>query len=406
MLSRRRRAVVWGLIVLASVIGLISILTTWVDRQALDADSWRKASADLIEDQEVRDALSVYLVDQLYTNVDVGAALAERLPANLKPAAAPIAGALRQPATDAVDRLLEAPRIQQLFINASSLAQEKLVNVLEDKTGAGISTGDGTVTLDLRELLLSLATTLGLPGTRIEQLPPDAGQVTVMQSDQLSAAQSAVRGIRVLSAWLLVLVVGMFALAVFLAKGERRETLRNVGFAWVLIGLIVLVVRRAAGNAVIDALTQPASEESGKRAWLIGTQIMGQIGWAVVVYGAAMIAGALLAGPHGWARWLRDRIAPVLNDRPGIAWATVARPVPGARRLGPDARVPDALGRRAAGGAHRRRRPRTPPPDAGGARGARRRGFAYRAGSEGCPRLTRTARPDPIRSRCCAPAPM
>ena len=324
MLSRRRRAVVWALIILASVIGVVSILTTWVDRQALDADSWRNASADLIEDQEVRDALSVYLVDQLYTNVDVGAALSERLPPNLKAAAEPIAGALRQPATDAVDRLLEAPRIQQLFVNASSLAQEKLVNVLEDKTGAGITTGDGTVTLDLRELLLSLATTLGLPGTRLEQLPPDAGQVTVMQSDQLAAAQSAVRGIRVLSAWLLALVVGMFALAVFLAKGERRETLRNVGFAWVLMGLIVLVARRGAGNAVIDALAQPASEGSGKRAWLIGTQILGQIGWAAIVYGAAMIAGALLAGPHRWARWVRDRIAPVLNDRPGLAWAIVA----------------------------------------------------------------------------------
>ena len=310
MLSRRRRAVVWALIILASVIGVVSILTTWVDRQALDADSWRNASADLIEDQEVRDALSVYLVDQLYTNVDVGAALSERLPPNLKAAAEPIAGALRQPATEAVDRLLEAPRVQQLFVNASSLAQEKLVNVLEDKTGAGITTGEGTVTLDLRELLLSLATELGLPGTRIEQLPPDAGQVTVMQSDQLAAAQSAVRG--------------MFALAVFLAKGERRETLRNVGFAWVLMGLIVLVARRGAGNAVIDALTEPASEESGKRAWLIGTQILGQIGWAAIVYGAAMIAGALLAGPHRWARWVRDRIAPVLNDRPGLAWAIVA----------------------------------------------------------------------------------
>jgi len=321
---RKRSFLIWAAIVAASVIAIVSILTTWVDRQALDADSWRTASADLIEDQEVRDALSVYLVDQLYTNVDVGAALSERLPPNLKAAAEPIAGALRQPATDAVDRLLEAPRIQQLFVNASSLAQEKLVNVLEDKTGAGITTGDGTVTLDLRELLLSLATTLGLPGTRLEQLPPDAGQVTVMQSDQLAAAQSAVRGIRVLSAWLLVLVLGMFALAVFLAKGERRETLRNVGFAWVLMGLIVLVARRGAGNAVIDALAQPASEGSGKRAWLIGTQILGQIGWAAIVYGAAMIAGALLAGPHRWARWVRDRIAPVLNDRPGLAWAIVA----------------------------------------------------------------------------------
>jgi phage gp46-like protein len=48
-----------------------------------------------------------------------------------------VAGALRQPSTDAVNRLLDAARVQQLFVNASSLAKQKLVNVLENKTGAG-----------------------------------------------------------------------------------------------------------------------------------------------------------------------------------------------------------------------------------------------------------------------------
>ena len=59
----RRRALVWTLIVLASLIGLGSILTTWVHRQMLDNQSWKDASARLIENPEVQNALSVFLVN-------------------------------------------------------------------------------------------------------------------------------------------------------------------------------------------------------------------------------------------------------------------------------------------------------------------------------------------------------
>ena len=42
----------------------------------------------------------------------------------------------------------------------------------EGQDGQGITTGNGTVTLDLRELLIRVAQKLGLPGTRLQQLPP------------------------------------------------------------------------------------------------------------------------------------------------------------------------------------------------------------------------------------------
>src|SRR4051812_43607210 len=226
----RRRALVWTLIVLASLIGLASILTTWVHRQMLDNQSWKNASARLIESPEVQNALSVFLVNELYDNVDVGSGLEQRLPDNLKPLAPSVAAALREPATNGVKRLLEAPRVQQLWINASAVAQEKLVNVLEDKTGHGISTGDGVVTLDLSQLVTEIGTELGLPESALAKIPPDTGVITVMRSDQLSAAQTAVQAVRVLSSALLVLVLALFALAIYLARGERRETLRNVGF--------------------------------------------------------------------------------------------------------------------------------------------------------------------------------
>jgi hypothetical protein len=49
-------------------------------------------------------------------------------------------------------------------------------------------------------------------------------------------------------------VSSLFALAIYLARGERRQTIRNIGFAFVLVGLTVLAVRRLAGNVAIDAL--------------------------------------------------------------------------------------------------------------------------------------------------------
>ena len=113
----------------------MSILTTFVNRQLLDNGSWNKASAKVIQDPQVRSAVATQLVNQLYNNVDVAAQLQTRLPKNLQQLAAPAAGALREPATKAVEYLLAQPRFQQLFVDASTVAHQKLVNVLENKTG-------------------------------------------------------------------------------------------------------------------------------------------------------------------------------------------------------------------------------------------------------------------------------
>jgi len=137
-----------------------------------------------------------------------------------------------------------------------------------------------------------------------------------MRSDQLSTAQTAVRAVKLLSVWLLVLVLVLYALAIYLAKGVRRRTLRNVGFALVLVGVVVLVVRRVAGNYAIDALTSPTYRGTVHDVWLIGSSILGEIGRATILYGLVAAAGAILAGPTAWALAARRFVAPTLNRRP------------------------------------------------------------------------------------------
>jgi hypothetical protein len=59
-MSTRRRALIWILIVAASLLAIGSALAVWVDRQMLGEEAWKDASTELIEDPAVREAVSVY----------------------------------------------------------------------------------------------------------------------------------------------------------------------------------------------------------------------------------------------------------------------------------------------------------------------------------------------------------
>ena len=321
-IGRGRKITVWILIVLATIIALVAILTTWVRRQMLNDNSWRKASQNLIQDQEIRDSLSVYIVNQIYENVDVAAALKAKLPENLKPLAEPLAGSLRQRASNGISTILAQPRVEQLFVNASSLAHDKLVNVLEDNTGHGISTGNGTVTLDLHEVIMNVGQKLGIPQQALDKLSAQAGVITIMKSDQLSTAQNGVHALKVLSVWLAIAVLALYALAVFLARGIRRQTIRNIGWGLLIVGIIVLIVRRVMGNYIVDQLSSPGYERSTHNAWLIGTSILGEIGKAILMYGLITVLGAMLAGPTRIGTKVRGWLAPTLNDHQGVVWAS------------------------------------------------------------------------------------
>ena len=219
--------------------------------------------------------------------------------------------------------LLQRPRVQQLFIQASSIAHQKLINVLENKTGYGISTGSGVVTLDVHQMIVEIGTELGLPQSALAKLPATAGNLTLMKSDQLSAVQAGVQATRVLSAWLLVGVLVLYGIAIWLARGARRATLRNAGIGLALVGLLTLVLRQLLGNYITTSLAQPGYQPATHRLWLIGTSILGQIGAAAILYGAIAALGAVLAGPTAPAVWLRQRLAPVLNEKQGIVWGVV-----------------------------------------------------------------------------------
>jgi hypothetical protein len=325
---RAHRKLGLALIVVASVLSFLAIFAVWADRQLLNTDNWTETSSELIENDAIRTQVSTFLVDELYTNVDVKGELEQVFARVLGPAGAdrlagPAAGALRTAADRGVDALLARPVPQQVWENANRRAHERLLFVVEGG-GDVLSTSGGDVTLDLSALLSQTQSNLGVGGRVQEKLPEGAAQIVLFKSTQLELAQDAVKLLKTLAIVFVLLALALFALAIFLARGWRREALRACGIGLLFAGAAGLLARTLAGDAVVDALaTTEAVRPAAEAAWSIGTSLLQQVATATLIYGVVIVFAAWLAGPTAWAVGTRRGLAPYLRE-PRFAWGGYA----------------------------------------------------------------------------------
>ncbi len=312
------------LVVLATILAVVSTMTTWVRSQALDTDQWVEVSSDLLSEPEVQQALALYISDQLFTTVDVAGELESVLPENLTGLAGPLAGALRGPTTDAIEKIIASSRFQSVWQNANRRAHEAAVRILRDDTRDSISTADGEIVLDLGTAVRNLGEQIGLPTAALDRLPDDVGQITVVQSDELSDLQNAVKLLDFTTWFLFFVVVVMYVAAVYLAVGRRRQMLRTVGISLILGALSLLLIRAVGIRTSVEAFVQDATNK--QLAELVGsvmTELLRQMAWTGIVYGVLIIAFSAVLGPYRWAVASRRWIANVAESTAAIVGISV-----------------------------------------------------------------------------------
>jgi hypothetical protein len=283
------------------------VFAIWANRQALENDTWTETSTELLEDPDIREAVADFMVDQLFANVDVQAELAQTLPPRLQPLAGPAAGALRGLADRLANEALQRPRVQELWEEANRNAHQTFINVVEHDA-------EEDVTLDLGAIVGDLGQQLGVDVSA--KIPPGSAEIEIVKQDQLSGVQTAVKLLRGAAVFLLVLALVLYGLALYLSRGWRRQVLRSIGFAFILIGVAVLAIRSFAGDALVDSLASTeAAQPAVSSVWEIGTSLLADQGGATIFYGLFILIGAWLAGPGGIARDARRAIAPILENR-------------------------------------------------------------------------------------------
>lgn len=309
----------------ATLLAVFAIFAIWANRQLMNPHNWSKTSTALLQKQTVRDALSAYLVNQLYDNVDVAKELQSGLPPRLEPLAGPLSGALHGVAEQAAGRALENPQVQNLWQKANFAADQTLVRIIKGG-GSRVNINGGTVSLDLRTIVAGLAADLGLPPAIADKLPPSVATLKVVSSSQLGLVRNLAKALHTLALVLTILLFLLYALAVWLAAGHRRSTLMQVGGSLVLAGLLVLVGRKIGQGQLVSALTSDASLEPAiNDSYSVATSLLVQVATSAIIIGIPVILSAWIAGPAHWAVSFRRYVAPYLRERPQLAyWVTAA----------------------------------------------------------------------------------
>ena len=193
--KRRRRVLVWSLIVVASVLLVFSLTANWVQRAVLDTDQVVDTTDEILADEDVQEALSIYLVDQVYASVDVQGEIEAKLPKEAKALSAPVAAATRQIALSVSQKALAAPRVQELVSLAVRRSHGQFVRLIEDKNEYVATTG-GAVTLEYGDLVADLATRLGVDPATIAKLQSVVQEVSTDLKQRLTTTQTRIKSAR------------------------------------------------------------------------------------------------------------------------------------------------------------------------------------------------------------------
>jgi hypothetical protein len=303
------------LTLVAILLALVGMVGFYVEHTALDEDGFEAISRQMIENDEIRTQVAAKSVDTLFENVDVEAAIAERLPPAQQRLAPVLAGLARSGADRAADAALERPRVQTVWVETTTATQRQLVRLLDDDT-TFIQTEGGAVVLDLRPIVIELGDQVAVIGEVAERLPESSGKIAIIDESQLETAQTITKVLRAVADWMWLLALVVAALAVWLARGRRRLELRALAIGVLVVGLLLLAVRRFAGDYLVDSLVKDdAVKPAGHEAWSILTQTLADRAWVWIILGVVTLLGVWFVGDTDRAAQARHAAAPALENR-------------------------------------------------------------------------------------------
>ena len=281
---------------LATIFGIAGGFAVWVNRQALNTSNWASTSGKILANQRVQTALSAYLVRQLFANVNLSADLKQicrRSCSRCGSGRGRVAAARR---SGGAETACQSPGAGRLGSGQHCRAQRASEGAERRRTGR-LNQLRGRDPQP-HQLVTQLAATLGISSqvaavqSKLQgstgaaakataqnklgiTLPSSSGQLVILRSNQLKTAQDIANAVKHLAIVLPAIAILLFALAVYLARGRRRRTLRTSGWCWVLIGVVLVLIRRVAGDAIVNGLVKVSSNKPAVHdVWNIATSLL------------------------------------------------------------------------------------------------------------------------------------
>jgi hypothetical protein len=269
--SRLRRVLIWVLVVLSCLAVVITGVTWWAHYTVMNTDGYMKIVGPIGKDPAAIQNLSQYISGEIVKTTDLQTRISDALPSQVQVLSGPITAYVQDFITKSANKILSTPKAYELWLQINRITHEKVVALLRGETN-GVYVQGSDVKLNLLPLVSQVLVWVDqkLPGGLSSKFTPpvitadmspeqgiqevanwsgkplssDFGQITMLQSDALGPAQTAVKWFDRLM-WILPLITAaLMALTIWLSRRRGRTAIAlGIGAAIAIFITRVIILR-------------------------------------------------------------------------------------------------------------------------------------------------------------------
>ncbi|WP_230210313.1 hypothetical protein [Streptomyces kaniharaensis] len=270
------------LIVVASVLSMLAVLSTWIADTVTDTDRFVATMGPLASNPDVQKAVSSRITNVVVQQIDVPSLVNQlsqvATQAGVPPQAASLIGSLSGPIGSGltsligtvVNKVVASDAFATVWTNGLRAAHSSIEKALTGQGGGAIQLSNNEVMIDVGPAVDKIKTQLVESGFGLAaKIPEVHTSITVFASSDIAKIRTYFRLLEILGNWLPVIAVLIAAGGVYLAVNRRRAligTAIGVAVAMLVLGIAVAVFRSffldhlpstaspGAAGAVYDAL--------------------------------------------------------------------------------------------------------------------------------------------------------
>jgi hypothetical protein len=316
--ARTRRVISWILIVLASLLIPISVISAWAIRTVTNTDQYVTTMAPLARNPVITDQLANRATDALFSSKVVQNKVTDLLPSKAKPLVVPITQEVKSYAHGVALKFFESPQFGKLWDTLNRQSHGAVVDILEGKTsplldklekGGAVVVNVAPAVNDIIAKLNQRGVTLFNPLRAIDDSAQHGVGITIVSKQQVDKYSGLFNAIVELG-WavpIAALVIGILAIAVAV---ERRKALLRASVGVALVTLLFLAALSAGRNFFLrEASSLSLRQDVAGAVWdTLLRFLKTDFRWMLLV----SVIVALLAwvfGPARYAVWIRTHVA-------------------------------------------------------------------------------------------------
>jgi hypothetical protein len=316
--ARRTRIVIaWILVVLASLLIPISVISVWAIRTVTDTDQYVATMAPLARDPVIVDHLAQKATDELFSTRVVQNKVTSVLPKAAKPIVAPVVAQVKSYTYQLALKVFQSPKFGQLWDTLNRHSHTAVINILTGKKTPlqeKVEKG-GQIVLNLTPALSNLIDEADSRGvTLFDPLKPILSEgnhlsLTVVSKQQVQQ-YSGIFNLIVKLKWAIPIIALVLALIGILVGVDHRKVVARMAVGVSLFTLLLLAVLSVGRNRFVHtAIVHNLDGQVATAVWdTLLRFLKADLRWMLLA--AVLVAIVMwLIGPARYAVWARDHIA-------------------------------------------------------------------------------------------------